>query len=213
MEQTLGEQYSTSAPALVPAVHFPVLAPLDKAFESIGKGGTCWLPRWIENAQGSSDFLKRVFLFHLRLSVASLTDVNRMNLAGRAAWRLSRCFLPSDVQAAAVVAGRSVVVVVTDVRLNNIEAARCNRDSIVHPLRCVYSCCYRRTNRLMKWHSFFLCLKLGRKLECFLSRSMGPIETSKSGKRQRLPFLITAGRVQRRRLVRPRAGTTSRLDA
>ena len=158
MEQPLGEQNSTSAPALVPARQFSRSGAIRRDFWINRKGGgTCWLPRWKYTTQQRLSQAEFLVPFGIERGVLDGCDSDEFG------WQSgveAVALLPSDVQAAAVVGGRAVVVVaharlLTDARSNKIVAARCNWDTIAHPLRCVDSCCPRRTNRPMTWHSFF----------------------------------------------------------
>ena len=151
--------------------HF--LAPLDEAFESIRNGGRNLLTAEMEVKCTEATY-KRNFSFHLGLSVAPLTDVARMNLAGRAAWRLSRCSRPACRLQLLLLLLELLLLL-----LPMLEAAPM-QPRLDRPSPPMWFLLPPADEPPDDATLVSLRLKLSRKLECFLSRSMGTIVTNES---------------------------------
>lgn len=119
---------------------------------------------------------KRNFSFHLGLSVAFLTEVARMNLAGRAAWMLSRCSRPCRLQ---VLLELLLLPLLLQLLFPVVELG-IRLDRPAPPIWLVPILLPPELPAAALNGAGSFRLKLKRKLECFLSRSIGTIETRDS---------------------------------
>lgn len=117
---------------------------------------------------------KRNFSFHFGLSVAFLTEVARMNLAGRAAWMLSRCSRPCRLQVLLL-----LLLLLLQLLLPVVELG--TKFDRAAPPAIWLAAILPPPELAADWATLgSFRLKLSRKLECFLSLSIGTIETKES---------------------------------
>lgn len=118
----------------------------------------------------------RNFSFHLGLSVAPLTDVARINFAGSAAWRLSRCSRPCMMQL--LLELLLLLLLLLPITLMVLLEALVRLDRLEGPIWLVLPPAEMTTFDVTTPGS--LRLKLRRKLECFFSLSTGIMATKES---------------------------------